>query len=528
MDLLGIFKKEYTIGLDIGTSSVKIAYFAQGEGGPRLVRADLREIKRTEDKALREQEILSALRDLFRGIDLKKSRIIVSINCPVTTVKKVIAPHMPKAELEQGLRLEAKNYFPFPIDDTILDFAILGDVVEKGIRKYEVAVSVTPKKTVAAHLLLLEKAGIRPDSFVPCPYSLQKIAEHSVEKDKAACFVDIGELYTELVIVKGKALMFSRKIPVTGLDLTRSMTGVLVSDRGRTELSMDEAENIKRETGIPTEGESRIIDNKISTAQILSMIRSPLEQLVNEIDRCFDYYREESSGGKIDSVVLLGGGASLGGLIKFLSDGLGIEVKLGDPFEGLKIEPEAVKDKDRISYRLGSAVGAALSLGEGINLLPAEIKEKAQRVAKRGTIEGIVTAVVIVSLLSYVGMKIKLGNFQKRISVAKLEFSGLQPQFKKAEAHHLANMILVDEPYWEDIFMELSNVIPANIHLMELGMENNVITMKGIATLEDGEQFISNFILTLEEGIFKNVKLVNITDLKEAPGNEFELKCWMD
>jgi len=291
MEPLAILKKDYIIGLDIGASSVKIAEFRKAEGGLYLIKADLREIKAPHDDASREKEIISILRDLFKGIDLKKSRVIVNINCPKTSIKTAKAPYMPRAELRNGINLEAKNYFPFPINDSLLDYEILGDVVEKGVRKYEVAVAVSPKKTVDRYLSLLGKAGIKPDSFIPCPSALQRLAEHSYSKEgKTLCFLVIGELYTELAIFKGKSLMFSRKIPVTGRDLTKSMTGVLASDRGKIELSMEEAEKIKREVGIPGEGgEAKIIDGKISTVQILSMLRAPLERLVSEVERCFDY-----------------------------------------------------------------------------------------------------------------------------------------------------------------------------------------------------------------------------------------------
>lgn len=522
MDIKGIFKKDYIIGLDIGSSSIKIAQFQRLEDGLHLVKAEIREVKE-------EKEILSTLRDLFRGVDVKKYKIVAAINCPKTAIKIAKAPYMPKAELHDGISLEAKNYFPFPIDDSLLDYEILGDVVEKGVRKYEVAVSVSPKVTVDKYLSLLGKAGIKPSSFVSCPYALQKLAEHSfVEEGKTLCFVDIGRLHTELVILRGKAVVFSRKIPVSGKDFTKSMTGVLASDRGKTELSMQEAEKIKRDVGIPPEGEPKIIDEKISTTQILSMLRAPLEQLVDEIERCFDYYREESGGGTVDSVVLFGAGASLSGLIKFLSEGLGIEVKLGDSLEGLKLEPNAVKERDKVSYRLELAIGAALTEGKGINLLPAEIKEETKRFVKRGTIEAIATAVVLTSVLLYIGMKIQLNNFEKRISVAKFELSGLQPQLKQAEAYQLANMVLADEPHWEDVFKELSNLIPDKIHVTSISMKNSVIVMKGIVASEDGERFLSDFILTLEKGIFKNVKLVKTKDLKDNAGNEFELKCWVD
>ena len=530
MGFIAFFKKDYIVGLDIGTSSVKIAQFKETEDGLNLLRAESREFKPTDDKAIYEKEVLSALKALLKGIDTKKSQIIAHINCPTTTVKILKTPYMPKSELREGIKLEVKNYFPFPIDDSLLDFEILGDVVEKGVRKYEVAVAVSPVATVEKYLALLNKAGINPASFVPCPYALQKLAEYLPQKSEGAttCFIDIGEIHTELVILRGKTLMFSRKIPVAGRDFTKAMTGVLVSDRGKTELGMDEAEKIKRETGIPEVGEEKIIDDKISTTQISSMLRTPLEQFVSEIERCFDYYREETGGGKIDSIVLFGGGASLTGFIKFLSEELGIEVKLGDPTEGISGEKSAIPERDKNSYRLDLAIGAALGRARGINLLPPEIKEATKKVVTRGTIEAITTAVILVSLLLYVGMRIQIGNFDKRISVAKLELSSLQPALKKAEAHHAANMVLVDESHWEDVFRELGNLIPDNVHLTNGSMKDGVITMKGIVASEDGESQLSEFILTLERGMFKNVTLVKTRDLSDKSGNEFEINCQVD
>lgn len=524
-----ILKKDFVVGLDIGTSSVKIAQFTKKEDGLHLVKVDLREIKQPEDSSLREQEIVSRLKDLFRGIDIKKSKVIAVINCPKTAIKIAKAPYMPKAELRDGISLEAKNYFPFPIDDSLLDYEILGDVVEKGVRQYEVVVSASPKKRVANYLSLLEKAGIKPSSFIPCPYALQKLIEHSlIEKDATACFIDIGKIHTELVIFKGKALVFSRKIPVAGGDFTKTMTGVLVSDRGRTELTLDEAEKIKRELGIPSEVESKIVDDKISTTQVLSMLRAPLEQLVSEIERCFDYYREESGGGKIDSLVLFGGGASLGGLIKYLSEQLGIDVKLGDSLEGLKVQPSVIGERGKISYRLELAIGAAQSEGKGINLLPPEIKEETKRVVKRGTLEAIATATILVLVFIYTGMRIQLNNFQKRITVAKRELTSLQPQLKEVQAQILADKVLANEPYWEDIFKELSNIIPDNIYLTELAMENKLIRMKGLVSSKEKDELLSQFILALERGIFSKAKLVTSKESEDKTTNKFELTCGVD
>jgi len=539
MKLIELFKKDYIVGLDIGTSSINIVQFVKKEDGLHLVKADLKEIKQVNDDALREAEIISILKDLLKGIDVRRSKVIANINCPRTAVKKVTVPYMSIAELREGIKMEAKNYFPFPIDDALLDFEILGDVFEKGIRKYDVVVAISPRKTVDRYLAILKKAGIKPVSLICNSCALRILAEKLfAAEDHTDCFIDIGELYTDLVISSAKnspvsggkrhGLVFSRKIPIGGADFTKALTGALVSDKGKIELSLDEAEKIKRQVGIPSEDESKVIEDKISTTQILSMLRAPLRQFVDEIERCFDYYREETTGEKIDSIILFGGGASLGNFAKYLSEELGIEVRLGNPLENLKVEKDAMLKREKISHRLALAIGAALSDAKGINLLPPEIKEETKRTFKRATIQAIVTAATLISIFVYTGMKIQLSNFEKRISVAKLELSSLRFQLKKAETQYLANVVFVGEPHWEDVFKELSNLIPDDIYLTEMDMEGKAIIMRGMAASENGEELLSNFILTLENGIFKNVKLVKVEDLEGGVGNRFELKCWVD
>jgi Tfp pilus assembly protein PilN len=247
---------------------------------------------------------------------------------------------------------------------------------------------------------------------------------------------------------------------------------------------------------------------------------------LSEIERCFDYYQEEFNGGRIERLVLFGGGACLGGLIEYLSEALGIEVKLGSPLERLKIEEKAVSERD--THRLELAIGAALSEGRGINLLPPEIKEETKRKIKRGTLEAMAIATTLILAFIYIGMKIQLNNFQKRITVAERELESLQLQLKDVQIQILADKLKASEPYWEDVFKELSNIIPNNIYLTELVMENKLIRMKGIVGSSEKDELLSQFIITLGRGIFTNVRLVTSKESEDKTTNEFELTCWVD
>ena len=527
--LKAMFKKDYIVGLDIGSSSIKLAQFLKTPDGLHLVRADLKEASYTNDDAVREKELQELLKKMLRKVDLKNSHFIATIDCARTAIKKVMTPYMPKGELRDAIRLAAKNYFPFSIDEALIDFQILGEVVDKGIKKYQVLVATSPKKTINRGLSLLGGVGVKPSAFIVVPCAIQRLMHGAYSQEKEGiCFLDIGMHYTELVIFKGKDLVFSRKIPVAGDDITREMTGVLVSDRGKTELSLEDAEKIKREVGIPSEGTSEMVENKISTVQILSMIRPSLEQLVSETDRCFDYYREETDGGRIESLVLLGGGASLKGLDKFLSNELGIEIRFGNPLRGLKIESGAIDGSLSDTHRLGVAIGAALSEAKGINLLPPEIKEETKTIFKRATVQAVVAGVVLGLALLYIGMGIQLTSFQRRTDAAKMELLSLGPQMEDVEAQALANKILQNEPYWEDVFRELSNIVPANINLKEFSMKDGIIKMRGIVASSAPEELLSNLILGLEKSVFNNVRLIGTKEIRDRIGNEFELECGFD
>lgn len=544
---LQIFKKKYVVGLDIGSSSIKVVQCIKKENRLQFIKADFRKIQTDDDLLLRDKEIVSALKSLLIGINIRESHFIISINCPKTAIRKVTVPIMPKNELTDGIRLAAQSYFPFPIENALLDYEIVNEFVEGEVKKYQVLVAVSPRNTIDRYLSILRKVGVEPHSIIPVPYALQKLAEAtSTATDQAKCLVDIGEQFTEAVIYPGtgevsaqpekdalsgnkKSLLLFRKILIAGNNFTKALTMALISEKGKVELSYDEAEKLKQEVGLPPENEQRIIDGKISTVQILSMVRQPLKSLADEIGRCFDYYSRETGGEKVALLELLGGGAYLKGLNRFLSEELGINVRVGDPLEGQKIDFDKVGSSlKENSSQFAVAIGLTLTEDEGINLLPIEIKEKIKRTFKRSIIELISVGAICIIIFVLIGMFIHLENVRNRIEVANRELSSLQHQLKKIEMQNLINKILVDKPYWGDVAKELSNIVPDHIYLTRLSMANKMLRMEGVIMAEEKEKIISDFVSVLENGIFNNVKLVSIQEMKNRNKDEFELTCFID
>lgn len=391
-----------------------------------------------------------------------------------------------------------------------------------------VAVAVAPKKAVSEILQLLAKAGVRPDALVPPPSALQKLFEMSETKaEKAIGYLDIGAEHSDLLIFKGRDLVFCRKLPVAGLHFTREMTGVLMSDAGKAQLTLEEAEKLKRQIGIPGAGESVKVTETLSTSQIASMLRGPLETLVSEMDRSFRFYGELTGGEAAERVYLFGGGALLKGLAPALTQSLSVEVRLGDQLDGLKIQPQLVAPEEGLAP-FAVSLGAALTEGKGINLLPPEIKEAAKQSLRRGGLESAVLSAVLLFVFAYAGMKIELGNFQKRTAVARLEMSGLATELSELKTQIQAHNLIAREPYWDDVLQEISRLIPGGIYLTEMAWSGGKMVLKGIIVSKEKQAALSEFISGLEQGGLNRVKLVTTKEREDKVTSEFELEALLD
>ena len=343
--------------------------------------------------------------------------------------------------------------------------------------------------------------------------------------------MDVGYNFSELLIFHDGEFVFSRKLPVAGQDFTREMTQSLTSDLGKTELTLEEAETIKKKYGLIGSGNSEVLDDKISSTQVISLLRPNLEKLVTEIERSFSFYREKEQGSVVESLVLLGGGSNLKNLTMKLNESLGIPAQLGNPVSALPLsEPSLLNDEPETANRFASALGVALASPDDINLLPIEIKQQTRLLIKRSTIKALVTAVIVILVLVYAGMRIKLGAYDKRIAAAELELTALSPRIEELPKRAFIGSIINQRIYWGDALKEISNLVPEQICLTEMNVKEKTLTLKGEIKSPSmvREQVLTGFMRSLEKGIVKKVKLVSTKDSSKENLNTFELRLGIE
>jgi len=522
-------RKDRFIGLDIGSCSVKLAELARQQGKLVLLELKQQEIDSSEDN---QDSQLDALRNLFRDVNTKDAKINVVINCSQSCTKISVIPFMPKSEIVAALKWEMKNFISFPIEQAVIDYEILEGVAEGGVKKLKVAVACCPQETVDRYLDLLSAAGIRPSLFTQHSFVSKNVINSLCPKEKrAVALLDIGYTFSELAIFQDRELVFSRKLPVAGQDFTQEMTQALVSDRGKTELTLEEAESIKKEYGICRSNKSKVLEAKIACAQLISLLRPNLEKLVTEIERSFTFYREKEQGAPVELLLLLGGGGNLKNLTKKLSKNLHIPVQLGNPLVAFPLSgPSLLGDEPETANRFASALGAALASPGDINLLPIEIKQQTKLLIKRSSIEALVTAFVVIMVLVYTGMRLRLGIYDKRIAAAELELGALSPQIEELPKQAFLGGILNQRIYWSSALKEISNLIPKPVRLTEINTKENILTLKGEIKSPGlvREQILTEFMGSLQKGIFKEVELISTEDSSEDKLNTFELRLGIE
>ncbi|MBU2541593.1 MAG: pilus assembly protein PilM [Candidatus Omnitrophica bacterium] len=537
---------ELIVAVDIGCQDIKVVQFKrQRRGGDwYLSSSEMIAISSTRgnDKTDKEKnkEIIKALKKVFADKDLKRTKVICVVGDIKGIEKRILTPLISDNELKQAIHWKMKDFINFSLEEACIDFKIIGKVDVEGETKDEIFTVAFSKDTINHYLYLFKEVKVTPSSFV----SLSTCIEYNLLKpdtagDETVAFVDLGTSHTQLIINRGSKFVFSRQLPVTGSSITKAMTTVLETQKGRVTLSFAEAEQIKKECGIPKAGSESIAGKNITCSQVLSLIRPEIEKLASEITHSFDYYYEEFQASSVSRLVLIGRGANLKGVDAFLAQSLGILVELGDPFSQVPSSDYRSQEELNKAVTFFACIGAAKSMinqfktgTPEINLLPEEIKEQNKLFIKRLTSELIITLFVIMALVIFLGMKFAHSGMIRRLGAIEAQIYSQRYRQKEASLKGIVGQIYAREPRWMEVFREISNVIPKNIYLERLSYDKEELLFEGviISKIESTEDVLSDFMLSLEKGIFKNVSLIQSKRVKDEkfPRVEFKLKCQVE
>lgn len=503
--ILEKLQKEYKsllAGMGIGQKSTNFIGLDIGSRHFRAVR-----IKKTGDEFSVQDTLVDRIEEL--GNLSSKMRVkdeeelCVNFNLEGIVIKRVTIPVMPQEEIESALKWELKEQIGFDIDKARIKFNVIGEKeTEDGTKKIELIAFTYQESDVEPKVKELKEMGLNIRNVMPLDFALARYVDNSkiVPQDEKIAVVDIGSIKTVIFIIEKGRVYFTREIPFGGDAITEAMTGVIVPEKGKLELSREDAEAMKREYGIPLD------------IKIFSMVRPILERLASQIRASLEYCENQFSCVVFKKIILTGNGSKLKGLAGYLHKEAGLEV--------VTILPETA-----------GAIGLALSMKSDLNMLPEKFRSEDQKALKRFSVTMVTFALGVILLFSYTLLCIQAINLKKGVETERQHWDNLKEvkllKDKIIAYSSVINAVSMDGVYAGRIMKEISSMILPYIVLDRFSVDSKEPNIKigGLVLKQDS---LTEFMSKLESNpLFQNVKL-SFSEENQGAGQDavnFEITC---
>lgn len=344
------FGKNAFIGVDIGTSAIKIVELKSDSGKPVLsnyawMSFDGYFRKDDSSSTTYEKVLPQYIKRIINEAGIKSKYAHIAIPAFGGLIMLIEFPQMDKGDVEQAIRFEAHKYIPASLDEVVLSWDVLNsgkntvpNDAELEKEKLQVLLVAASKNRVGKYEKIVSEAGLKLESIEIESFSMAR----SLVGDDPGNFIiaDIGSRVCNILLIEKGVIMINRNIDAGGKDITHTIAKSMAIGEERAE---------KLKMG----GKNFFANDSYINFHTLEIIR-------DEIARTANAYSQDGSKLKIDSLILSGGTASLMGLTEYFTQSLKIKTIVGNPFGRIicdkKIEPALKK----IGTQFSVAVGLAL------------------------------------------------------------------------------------------------------------------------------------------------------------------------
>ncbi len=336
-------------GLDIGSHSIKAVQLSGSIENPNFVSAGqietpantVSQTPGTEDEESI-KAIAAAIKTLHKEAHFSTDKVVTALSESQVFTRVVELPSIKQSEIKEAISWEAEQYVPVPISEVKLDWQVLGNQTKTG--KIEVLLVAAPNTLIERTMKIVRAANLTPASLETETTAVVRSLVQRTQSAPTTMVVSLGASTTDLSIVSIGRISFTRSISTGGLSLARGVAQTLGFE-------IDQATEYMKTYGLdPTSLEGKV----------MQAIKPIFDVIVNEIRRVLAYYATTHPELPVKRVVVTGGTAKLPGLVLYLAEALGIEVQVGNPWEGLSLPSQIAKKLSEDSTSYAVSVGLAL------------------------------------------------------------------------------------------------------------------------------------------------------------------------
>ncbi len=314
-------KKKEVIGIDIGSSSVKLVQLKENKGSFQLLNAGIFPLppEAIVDNTLMDSSTISTvIKNLVSSLGIKIKDVVCSISGNSVIIRKIVLPAMSQEELEDQISWEAEQYIPFDVNDVNMDFQILSPD-NNDPSKMNVLLVASKKDIINDYVSVFSEAGMQLSVVDVDSFAVQNAfeANHDYGSEDIIALVNIGASVMNINVIKDGITLFTRDV---------QMGGNLYS------------EEIQKQVGLSSEDAEigKLLALESNNKLIQSVMLKVNETITQEIRRSLDFYNSTAGDDRISALFVSGGGSKVYNLIDTIAEKIGLPVEKLNPFAKLK------------------------------------------------------------------------------------------------------------------------------------------------------------------------------------------------
>ena len=486
-----MLKSKSFLAVDFGAGTLKLAEFEINEaGGLRLKQYGFRPLgAEGAQESAREALIQKALQELVAEKGIKSKTVNVCAPGFHVFSKFVKLPPVDAGKVTQIIQYEAQQNVPFPLEEVVWDYQILGSTAGGELEVLLVAIKAD---IVEGLFRVTEAAGLSLQLTDVSPAALCNSFRYNYgDLEDCTMLLDIGAKTSNLLFFE-KGKVFSRSITLGANSITQDFAN-------ESKKKFDVAEKVKISEGFVSLGGAYEEPENQDQAAISKIARQFMTRLHIQVNQTMQYYRGQQGGSAPARLFLSGGASIMPYTAQFFAEKLNVPVEYFNPLRNVQIDPSInLEDLARVAHSMGEVVGLGLrNLAQcpvELNLMPdSTLKWQSFNQKKPYLIATVFSLVAVVAAIGLLFDKLASAKNDALQSLhAEVEpLKTKSQQFDTARANLKKTQTDVDQMvtwmgeryYWADVMSELRGIMLK----VENGMKTKLRTDTGIWI----EQFVT-------------------------------------
>src|SRR5213594_3444145 len=466
------------ITLNIGSQTIGLAEFRVLRGRLILLNYRFRETpldpatgqRRDAHDAL--HETAGVLRELMREMHIHRADVNYAVAAQSVFVRFVKLPALDAEKVDKIIAFEAQQNVPFPIDQVVWDYQLVGGGMGEQIQVVIVAI----KRDLLDEINnAVEEIGLRTSILDVASMGLYNaFCYNYADLNGCSLLVDIGARTTNVLFIEAGRI-FSRSLPIGG----SAITAAIAREFGES-FAAAEARR-KRDGFVALGGAAEPADPNVG--RVSKIVRSTMTRLHAELMRSITHYSAQQQGNRPSRIFLCGGGAGIPNMCEFFHEKFELPIEFFNPLQKVSVS-ESAPDTAHSAHLFGELVGLALRAVTvcpmELNLLPASVVRR-QELEKRRPFFIAAAACILLALLGWSAYYTRAAHVaeltaqamrQKNVTmhVAEAQLDKIKKQI--AALDNIATPLITavnDRNFWPQILEDLNARLPeADIWITEL------------------------------------------------------------